>query len=220
MQCSCPPLLPPSQSGPGCFAYADMLEIGAPALGDPSIPNDCPGQARLSPDEARGSFGAWAVISSPLVLSYDLGNLTEYDAWWPVVSNTRAIAVQQAWAGSPGALVAQSNASYTALTYHGSACEVSYNRSMPFWTAWAKPLSGGAVAAIALNSAAEPVDVDVPLTALGFSGGVTVAAVDVWTGEAAGNLTGSWVIPGLPSHGSQFLILTPLGGTEATSSST
>jgi hypothetical protein len=36
-----------------------MLEIGAPALGDPSIPNDCPGKARLTVEEARGSFGAW-----------------------------------------------------------------------------------------------------------------------------------------------------------------
>ena len=54
------------QSGPGCFAYADMLEIGAPALGDPSIPNDCPGKARLTVEEARGSFGAWCAISSLL----------------------------------------------------------------------------------------------------------------------------------------------------------
>ena len=81
------------QSGPGCFAYADMLEIGAPALGDPSIPNDCPGKARLTVEEAKGSFGAWCAISSPLILSFDVANLTEYDTWWPVVSNTRAIAI-------------------------------------------------------------------------------------------------------------------------------
>jgi hypothetical protein len=48
-----------TQSGPGCWAYPDMLEIGAPALGDPSIPNDCPGQARMNVSEAQGSFAAW-----------------------------------------------------------------------------------------------------------------------------------------------------------------
>lgn len=200
-----------TQSGPGCWAYPDMLEIGAPALGDPSIPNDCPGQSRMSVMEAQGSFAAWCVVSLPLTLSFDIANLTEYDTWWPIVSNTRAIAINQAWNGSPGGLAAQSNVSFNALVYHGSACEVSSNRSMPQWTVWAKPLAdaAGSVAVAALNSWESDVEVSVPLSALGLAPGVTADALDVWTGKAAGQFSGSWVVPALASHDSRFVVLTP-----------
>jgi alpha-galactosidase len=150
------------------------------------------------------------VVSSPLTISFDLSNLTEYDTWWPVVANPRAIAINQAWAGSPGFLAAQSNGSYTTLVYHGSACEVSSNRSMPFWTVWAKPLSGGSVAVVALNSWSADVALEVPLTALGFPSGLTVSSEDVWTGSDTGNIEGTWNIPALAAHESKFLVLTPL----------
>lgn len=50
-------------STPGCFAYADMLEAG--------VEN---GQQSLTLDETRSHFGAWAIVSSPLVLSHDVNN--------------------------------------------------------------------------------------------------------------------------------------------------
>ena len=81
---------------------------------------------------------------------------------------------------------------------------------MPYWTVWAKPVGGGAVAAIALNSADSGVDVDVSLAALGFAEGSNVSAIDVWTGNSAGIYTGTWTIASLPMHASQFLLFTPV----------
>ena len=80
---------------------------------------------------------------------------------------------------------------------------------MPLWTAWAKPLGGGSVAVIVLNSSPDFVSIEVPLASLGLSS-ETVSTIDVWTGEPAGNFTSYWSIVDLPSHGSQFVVMVPL----------
>ncbi len=103
-------------SQPGCWAYPgtifiiiqlqcvlltmyiilDMLEVGCSH--GPGGEND-PG---LSYVEARTHFGAWCIVSSPLILSHDTMNDTITDEIWPIISNTEAIAVNQAWAGDSG----------------------------------------------------------------------------------------------------------------------
>ena len=45
---------------------------------------------------------AWCIVSSPLILSHDTTNATVTDEIWPIISNTEAIAVNQAWAGDSG----------------------------------------------------------------------------------------------------------------------
>lgn len=77
-------------SRPGTWAYPDMLEVG--------------NLANFSED--RSHFGAWVVVSAPLVLGYDLTNMTTTKRVWPIISNTEAIAISQTWAGHPGRLVA------------------------------------------------------------------------------------------------------------------
>lgn len=54
------------------------------------------------------SFLFRCIVSSPLVLGLDLLNKTNVDKIWPIISNTEAIAVNQAWAGDSGTLVKQS----------------------------------------------------------------------------------------------------------------
>ena len=41
------------------------------------------------------------MISSPLTLSFDLGNATAMEAMWPIITNTMALKVSQSWAGHP-----------------------------------------------------------------------------------------------------------------------
>ena len=74
----------------------DMLEVGCShgPGGD-----DDPG---LTFAEARTHFGAWCIVSSPLILSHDTNNDTISDEIWSIISNTEAIAVNQAWAGDSG----------------------------------------------------------------------------------------------------------------------
>ena len=84
-------------SQPGCWAYADMLMVGVYA--SPYAPT---AGAAASVTEWRSHFGAWAIVSSPLILSFDLTNSTTMDAVWPFITNTEVIAVNQGWAGHPG----------------------------------------------------------------------------------------------------------------------
>jgi len=81
-------------SQPGVWAYPDMLEVGRvaePAVGTFYSWN-------------RAHFGAWCVVSAPLVLGMALTD----DKIAPIVdiiANEEAIAVNQRWAGHPGMLV-------------------------------------------------------------------------------------------------------------------
>mmetsp|Transcript_14396 Transcript_14396/g.46951 ORF Transcript_14396/g.46951 Transcript_14396/m.46951 type:complete len:415 (-) Transcript_14396:1834-3078(-) len=74
-------------SRPGCWAYPDMLELG---------------EGQLSEAEARSHFAAWAVVSSPLILSTDLARDDEIDDLWPLIANPDIIAVNQAYVGFSG----------------------------------------------------------------------------------------------------------------------
>ena len=51
----------------------------------------------------RTHFGAWVITSNPLVLGYDLSDDVINDRVWDFVTNQEAIAINQAWAGHPGA---------------------------------------------------------------------------------------------------------------------
>lgn len=111
-------LQPPGRSGPTCWAYPDMLMIG--------VQGQTPGEGktgRLGPwaggfvqptiTEQRTHFGLWCALSSPLTLSVDFANKTAIDSVWEVISNTHAIAVNQAWAGEHGAIFAKSDVKVT-----------------------------------------------------------------------------------------------------------
>ena len=53
----------------------------------------------------RAHFGAWAVSSSPLVIGADISDTALMAKVGPIISNTEAIAINQAWSGHPGRLV-------------------------------------------------------------------------------------------------------------------
>ena len=55
----------------------------------------------------RAHFGAWCVVSAPLVLGLDLSDRDALAAIVPVVANPEAIAINQQWSGHPGRLVAE-----------------------------------------------------------------------------------------------------------------
>lgn len=74
----------------------DMLEVGCQH--GPGGEDD-PG---LSYVEARTHFGAWCVVSSPLILSHDTNDDAVTDSIWDIITNTEAIQVNQAWAGDAG----------------------------------------------------------------------------------------------------------------------
>jgi hypothetical protein len=79
----------PVRTGPGKWAYADMLEVG-------NLP---------SFNEDRTHFGLWAITSQPLILGYDVTNATTNKRVWPIITNPHAIAVSQSYEGHPGGIV-------------------------------------------------------------------------------------------------------------------
>ena len=197
-------------SRPGCWSYPDMLEVGAPAWfpGEPSPPSNCT-PYRMTLEESAGHFAAWCTVSSPLILSFDLSNLTEYDTYWSIISNQEAIAINQAWAGEPGRLAAMSSDSYVVTVYHGAACEVHSDRKMPYWTVWSKMLPNKCAAVVALNSGQDAaVDISVPVQNFGFPEGSILNAHDVWTKAVLPcTVNGVWTVSKLEPHDNRFVVL-------------
>merc|ERR1740117_1369927 len=103
-------------SRPDCWAYPDMLEVGNFEGGDAAV-------------QTRSHFGAWCIVSSPLILGLDLAHDSVPDNVWEVITNREAIAVNQAWAGHPGRLIAD-----------GGAHQI-----------WAKKLANAAQAVLVVN---------------------------------------------------------------------
>lgn len=83
-----------------------------------------------NPTEDRSHFGAWVIVSAPLILGFQLTDEATMDRVWPVVSNTEAIAISQTWAGHPGRLVTNYNDRASVLPHDAAAtCD---NTTFPF----------------------------------------------------------------------------------------
>jgi len=63
---------------------------------------------QVGPNTAEANqahFGAWAIVSSPLILGMNLSDQSAMEISWPIVSNKEVVAVNQQWSGHPGKLV-------------------------------------------------------------------------------------------------------------------
>ena len=74
-------------SAPGCWAHPDMLSVGVTAPQPPGALHHCaavgvPCQMNLT--EMRTNFGAWCIVSAPLILAMDLRDTAELDYVWSV----------------------------------------------------------------------------------------------------------------------------------------
>jgi hypothetical protein len=152
-----------------------MLEVG----------NFASSPAALAYTESRTHFGAWCIVSSPLVLGLDVTDGGKLDAVWEIISNTEAIAVNQQWAGQPGRLVAS---------------EAAYQ-------VWAKQLPGGDVAVLVLNRGSGPVDVAINASSIAPSLTASSPARDIWKQKNVSGVVsadGAFRVSALPSHDSAF----------------
>merc|ERR1712216_532204 len=78
---------PVPASRPGCWAFADMLSIGSSVMAQIFHDKhpDCP--LKMSALEEETLFATWAIISSPLILSFDVTNDKEVERLWPIIAN-------------------------------------------------------------------------------------------------------------------------------------
>ena len=146
--------------------------------------------AAASVREWRSHFGAWCIVSSPLILSFDLANSTIMDQVWPFVANPEAIAINQVWAGHPGR-------------------QVLLNSTLQIWT---KPTrTGNAVLVVNMGRpTTAPIDVTIDLATIAAELPKDASVRDVWTHKAAGNaVRGLYTVRALGSHDSSFLLFGP-----------
>jgi len=161
----------------------------------------------LSYTESQTHFGLWAVISSPLILGFDLTDRTTIATVWDIIANREVINVSQSWAGHPGRLVTNASTYFDAECKHGATGSREDACRLPSWQVWAKPQSKGAQAVLVVNNGVTPVTVSVPLAELGLEGPVTVR--DLWAHTNNGTLTNRLEASIAESHGGVFVLLTP-----------
>lgn len=137
-----------------------------------------------------------SIVSSPLTLSFDMGNATLMDAVWDLITNTEALAINRAWFGHPGTLRNSSGAND--------------------WQVWSKPMStdGTAVAVLLVSTSSTPTATMTLQLSDFVSGSATVR--DVWAHKDLGTHSGSMSFPITAAHDSVFLTLTAASARNAT----
>jgi alpha-galactosidase len=176
----------------------DMLETGVMNTGGSFPP--------LSFVEARTNFGAWAIVSSPLIIGLNVTDGPTMDFAWDILSNTEVIAVNQNYSGFSGTIFKSSNVSisFSPCTWVQDEC------SFPTWHYLYKPLPNGATAVLLMNNALDTTSLtvqwgDVP----GLTAGATYNVRDLYAHADLGQFAGQYTAVGLTPHDSAMLLLTP-----------
>jgi len=176
-------------SQPGCWAYPDMLEVA---------------NGELTNIESRSHFGAWCVVSSPLILGFDLRDSKKMDSVWDIITNMEALAVSQSWEGHPGRLVSQA-----AQKEIFQVPESGKSMALPSWQVWAKPTATTSQAVLLLNIANTSQSVSIKLSDLGYSSSQKLKVRDIWEHKDLDVMNGDATYSAsLEAHDSKFILFT------------
>jgi len=193
------------RSRPGGWAYPDMLEVGN----------------LVNTTEDRTHFGAWAIMSSPLILSFDMNDTAKMDRVWPIITNKALIAVNQRWVGNPGRRVslsagAQQQQHQQQQQQPGHLLNGEDHKRPPTTPAlplqvWAKPLGAKTYAVFLMNTGRVPIAASLPMTnvSAAFNDGDTCIR-DLYAGKALPSLkAGAALKTLLPVHDSAMYCAYP-----------
>eukprot|EP00980_Cylindrotheca_fusiformis_P014288 scaffold3791_cov137-Cylindrotheca_fusiformis.AAC.15 len=187
-----------NSSYPGCWAYADMLQVGV--------------RHGLNLAETRSHFAGWAIVSSPLVLSHDVNNDTVMDSVWDIISNTEIIAINQAYVGESGGVYDSSTEKTVLYARDGFRFEAPVHQYL------SKPIGKNQVAVLLMNSGNETRELtanfdDIPYVDCTHSHGTShcdFSVRDVWNHKNLGRFRDSWTVS-VQSHDTAFIILDRAG---------
>ena len=180
-----------------------MLQIG---IRDPST-----GKIGLTLQETRSHFGAWCIVSSPLILGHDVNDCEVTDFIWSIITNREALEINQAYAGDSGG-VYQSSPSFVEIAYEHSLpafgrdsfASTSTGRRLgsvdtgttvvPSYQYLSKPLGNGRVAVLMLNSSPEATELTVAFSDIPGVSCNPCKIRNVWDHKEEGQFDHSWSI--------------------------
>jgi len=116
-------------SRPGCWAYPDMLEVGR--------------MPEHNAAESRSHMAAWAMISAPLTLGFDLSDDAKLNVAWPIIGNQEVLTISQTWIGGadyPSGRLLKSWQPYSVPTFavRGGCGQSDCNDASPRCSEWAQ----------------------------------------------------------------------------------
>ena len=181
---------------PGCWSYPDMLEVGVHPM---------------TYVESRTHFAAWCVLSAPLILGFDLADEKVYREVYPIIANTRALAVSASWAGDSGRLIKNSTETFSHVTPVGAGDKIPHaaNQTFAAWQLWAKPMRRDRTrwAALLVNVGVETRDLQLTFSDVSLALGADPIATDVWSGKPVDVTRGTTAFRSVAAHDSIFLFL-------------
>ena len=193
-----PPLAEAGLSYPGCWAYPDMLEV--------MQTNSQGKMPLLSPIESRSHFGMWAILSSPLILGFDVTNATLMDAAWPFITNKDVVAVNQQWSGFSGSIF-YSSTQTTSFSPCGWWLE---NCSFPSAQYFYKPQPNNTMAILLMNNGNTPSALSVVFNTIPrLTKASSFRVYDLWIHRDLGTFSSSYTSPVLASRDCAFILLSP-----------
>lgn len=170
--------------GPGGWNHLDQLAV-------------CTGESwygpGFTPTEQRAQLSLWAVLASPLIISFDVRNVSA--DCLSLVTNARALAVHQDAAGRPGRRVRN-----------------IFGASEPAVEAqvWGRPLANGGVAVVFFNRGEATRIMTATFAELGLPPTVAkVTVADVWSGTVTQGVASPIMAHAVEAHGVTFVTLTP-----------
>ena len=161
--------------------------------------------------------GAWAIVSSPLVLGFNLTDERQMAFHWSTISNKHAIEINQDYAGFSGSRFASSkeNEIFTPCDWGLSPGRDDASCVWPKTWSWYKPLSGrdarqSIMAVLLVNNGHANATIGFQWEAVpGLQHSITSCKVfDVWAGRSLGVVAGvGFTAQHLAPHDSAFITL-------------
>lgn len=168
----------------------------------------------LSLVEQATHFHAWAIASSPLVLSHDVTDSAISDAVWPLISNPEVLEVNSAWAGHSGSPFYNSNATIDTLRLW-NCCEdwqgAKGPPTIPSEQYWYKPLKtdGTRTAVLLMNHGDATSDLSLTFADIPGVKCTTCHVRDIVARKDLGTFTNTYIAQSVESHAASFLMISP-----------
>eukprot|EP00759_Apiculatamorpha_spiralis_P054640 PhF_6_TR6992/c0_g2_i1/m.10373/K07407/E3.2.1.22B, galA, rafA; alpha-galactosidase len=161
----------------------------------------------LTNTESRTHFGMWAIVSSPLILGFDLTNASLVDQVWPYVTNREVIAVNQQYTTFSGSVFysAPTNVTFQPCGWWLDVC------SFPSSVYLYKPQPNNTMAIMLVNNKEHPDDLSVTFSAIPrLVQAAEYHVRDLWGRRNLGKFKTELYVAGVASHDSVFVLLTPV----------